>query len=178
MVAVIDTSSLVSLVRYYLPFDKNKTLFGYIKERFEAKEIILLDAVYKECQYTSKGIVISELEYLKERKNQVRTTELLPTRKFFNQLESQFINNSIRSRLTDLEFENRKNAFLDSADAKLILYCLSRRDDLVIVTEETKSSNDNKSFKKIPAICHILKIRCITLPELLNEYNGIDIEFK
>jgi len=178
MVIVIDTSSLVSLVRYYLPFDKNKILFGYIKDKFETKELLLLDAVYRECQYTSKGIVISELEYLKERKHQVNTTELLPTKKFFNQLENQFINRSIRNRLTESEFENRKNAFLASADAKLILYCLSKKDEIVIVTEETKSSNDNKSFKKIPAICHILNIRCITLPELLNEYIGIDIEFK
>lgn len=37
MKAVIDTSSLVSLVRYYLPFDKEGKLKAFIEERIEAK---------------------------------------------------------------------------------------------------------------------------------------------
>ncbi|PJC57708.1 MAG: hypothetical protein CO025_11940, partial [Ignavibacteria bacterium CG_4_9_14_0_2_um_filter_37_13] len=51
------------------------------------------------------------------------------------------------------EFESRKKAFLESADSKLLLYCLQHKDEIdsanyVIVTEETVSSNDNKAFKK------------------------------
>jgi hypothetical protein len=38
------------------------------------------------------------------------------------------------------------------------------------VTEETSSPNDLKLFKKIPAICIILGIPVITLPELLEKY--------
>ena len=179
MIVLIDTSSLLSLVRYYLPFDKNKILFNFIQSKIENKDILVLDKVFEECEYTSKGLVVKELEYLKDKKNIIKTTDILPNQKFFNQLENQFINGSIKNKLTDVEFENRKNDFLDSADAKLLLYSLiNKNDEIVIVSEETEASNDNKSFKKLPAICKILEIDVLTLPELLDRYKEIDLEFK
>lgn len=181
MIVVIDTSSLLSLVRYYLPFDKQNILYNFIQEKIESNEIIILDRVYDECKFTSKGIVVKKLECIKDKKNQVKTTDLLPSQKFFNQLENQFINGSIKNRLTDVEFENRKNSFMESADAKLILYGLANRkpnNRLVIVSEETEFSNDNKSFKKIPAICKILNLEIISLPQLMEIYEGIEFEFK
>ena len=97
MKVVIDTSSLLSLVRYYLPFDKNKTLYNFIKSKIELKEILILDKVYEECEYTSKGIVIKALPYISTKKHQINTNEILPDKKFFNQLENQFINGVISS---------------------------------------------------------------------------------
>ena len=176
MKVVIDTSSLISLVRYYLPFDKNNVLFDFIKAKIENQEIIVLDAVFQECQYTSKGIVVNSLDYIRLKKNQINTTDLLPTKRFFNQLENNFINAAVKNRLSVVEFENRKNAFLNSADAKLLLY--SQANSTVIVSEETEASNDNKSFKKIPAICRFLNLEIITLPELLERYDEIKVEFK
>ena len=179
MIVLIDTSSLLSLVRYYLPFDKNEVLFNFIRTKIETKEILVLDKVFEECEYTSKGLVVKVLEYLKDKKNIIKTTDILPNQKFFNQLENQFINGSIKNRLTDVEFENRKNDFLDSADAKLLLFCLlNKNEEIVIVSEETETSNDNKSFKKLPAICRILEIKVLTLPELLDRYKEINLEFK
>ena len=87
MKVVIDTSSLISLVRYYLPFDKNNVLFDFIKAKIENQEIIVLDAVFQECQYTSKGIVVNSLDYIRLKKNQINTTDLLPTKRFFNQFQ-------------------------------------------------------------------------------------------
>ena len=181
MIVVIDTSSLLSLVRYYLPFDKQNVLFDFIKTKIEAGEIIILDKVFEECKYISKGIVVESLDYLKSKKNQIKTSELLPTTKFFNQLENQFINGSIKNKLSNVEFENRKDSFLESADVKLLLFGLSYKnsfDRLIIVSEETAVSNDNKSFKKLPAICQILNLEIKTLPELLELYEGIAVEFK
>ncbi len=179
MNVAIDTSSLLSLVRYYLPFDKNNILHGYIKERIESKDILILDKVYEESKYTAKGIITSKLDYLKDKKHIIKTDDLLPDQKFFNQLENQFINKSVRNKLSDVEFENRKNDYLELADAKLLLYSLKHREDnIVIVSEETDSSNDNKSFKKLPAICKILKLDILTLPQLLDQYKEIDFEFK
>ena len=65
----------------------------------------------------------------------------------------------------------------------MIIYALNEKKnypdlDVIIVTEETDGGNDNKEFKKIPAICKILEIQVKTLPELLKTYDGIDIEFK
>jgi hypothetical protein len=181
MIAVIDTSSFLSLVRYYLPFDKQSILFNLFQQKIESGEIVLLDKVFEECKYTAKGIVIEKLVYISKKKHHLKTEELLPTKKFFNQLENQFINGSTKNKLNPVEFEERKSAFLNSADAKIILYCLQKNKyekELYIVSEETETSNDNKAFKKIPAICKILDLKIITLPELIGLYKGIDLEIK
>ena len=57
MIVVIDSSSLVSLSRYYLPFDKNQTLHDFIKLKIESGEIVVIDKVLDECKYISKGTV-------------------------------------------------------------------------------------------------------------------------
>jgi len=182
MRAVIDTSSLISLVRYYLPFDKNNILYDLIRSKIETGGIIIIDKVYEESKYTAKGIVLAKLDYLKDKKLRTRTDDLLPSKKFFNQVENQFINGSAKNKLTEVEFENRKDAFLDSADAKLILFCLKNKNSLIdricLVTEETESSNDNKSFKKLPVIFRILELDVITLPELLNIYDDVDFRIE
>lgn len=178
MIAVIDTSSLISLVRYYLPFDRQNILYDVIKEKIESKQIIVLDKVFDECRYTSQGIVVKRLEYLDDKKNQTKTTSLLPTQKYFNQLENQFINGSVKNLLSPTEFENRKNAFLESADSNLLLFCQTNKVDYTLVTEETSASNDGKSFKKLPALCQILGINIISLPDLLGGFEEINFEFK
>jgi hypothetical protein len=103
--------------------------------------------------------------------------------KFLRQVENQFVNTVVRKQrgLTDTEFENQKNKFLNDADMKQIILCLNYMKDseeVVLVSEETESSNDNKLFKKIPAICRELGIPTMTLPELLDKYDGIDIHFR
>jgi len=179
MKVVIDTSSLLSLVRYYLPFDSDYVLHDFFKSRVESGEIIILDKVFDECKFIAKGIILKALKYIGNKKYRVKTDDILPTKKFFNQLENQFVNGAIRNKLTNVEFENRKNNFLDSADAKILLFCLRNRglldDELFIVTEETEISNDNKSFKKLPAICKILELKVMTLPELIKLYKDIDL---
>jgi len=179
MKVVIDTSSLLSLVRYYLPFDKNKTLYNFIESKINLKEILILDKVYEECKYVSKGIIVKTLSYISNKKNHVNTTDLLPNDIFFNQLENEFINGSEKNKIKGVEFENRKNVYLNSADPKLLLYGLqNKKDNVVIVSEETDSSNDNKLFKKLPAISKILGLQIITLPILLDHLDGIDFEIK
>lgn len=191
MKVVIDTNSLLSLVRYYLPFDKKRVLFQFFKKKIEIGEIIIIDKVLEECTYNSKGIVISTLNYLNDKeflkaaKVPFKSDSLLAPSpaKFLRQVESQFVNTIVRKqrKLTDTEFENQKNTFLNNADMKQIILCLNLQkqgEKVVLVTEETESSNDNKLFKKIPAICKELNIDTLTLPELLEKYDGIDIDFQ
>ena len=64
---------------------------------------------------------------------------------------------------------------------KQIILCLNlikSGEKVVLVTEETESSNDKKLIKKIPAICKELDIETMTLPKLISKYDGIDIEFQ
>ena len=162
MKVVIDTNSLLSLVRYYLPFDKKRVLFEFFKNKIETGEIIIVDRVLQQCAYSSKGIVLSTLDYLNDKtflkaaKVPYKTDSLLAPSpaKFLRQVENQFVNSVVRNqkKITDIEFENQKNAFLDDADMKQIILCLNllKEDEkVVLVTEETESSNDNKLFKKI-----------------------------
>ena len=80
--------------------------------------------------------------------------------------------------MDEVQFENQKNEYLQSADAKLLLYCIKNKsDNVIIVTEETEASNDNKLFKKLPSICKILELTTITLPELLDQSDEIDFKF-
>lgn len=189
MKVVIDTNSLLSLVRYYLPFDKKGVLFKFIKAKIEKGEIIIIDKVLQECIYNSKGIVISVLDYLNDKgflkfaKVPFKTDSLLVpnTKHFFHQLSSVFVNSIIRRKLTDVEFENQKDIFIECADMKQIILALTiqqKGEKVVLVTEESETSNDNKLFKKIPAICKELDIETMTLPELLEKYDGIDIDFQ
>lgn len=192
MRALIDTSSLLSLVRYYLPFDKKGVLFEVVKRKFETGEIILLDGVYEECKFVGKKAILKKLDYLedkaflKENKIIVKTDDLIPLApvKFLNQLKNQFVANQYQFRkLTEAEFEVKKKEFMDSADAKLIMYAQrllkeNPEEEFYLVTEETSSANDLKLFKKIPAICDILGIPVISLPELLEKYSEVDLGFK
>ena len=193
MKVIIDTNSLLSLVRYYLPFDKNSVLYDFIKYKIEQGEIIIIDKVIEECSYNSKGIVIQKLPYLEDKlflksaKLPYKTDSLIAPSpaKFLRQVDNQFVNSIVlkQRKLTEVEYENQKNSFLEDTDMKLILLSLNlMRDDIdkeiILVTEETETSNDNKLFKKIPAICRELNIKTMSIPELLEKYDGIDVEFK
>jgi hypothetical protein len=192
MKVVIDTNSLLSLVRYYLPFDKKGVLFNFFKTKIEKGEIIIIDKVLEECTYNSKGLVLEKLPYLTDKaflktaKLPYKTGSLLVpnTKQFFHQLSNVFVNNIVKKSqgLSDVEFENRKSAlFIESADMKQVILSLNLKakgERVILVTEETESSNDNKLFKKIPVICKELEIETMTLPELITKYDGIDIDFQ
>lgn len=192
MKVAIDTNSLLSLVRYYLPFDKGRTLYNFIKEKIEVGEIIIIDKVHEECTYNAKGLVLEKLDYLSDKpflkkfKQPFKTDLLLAPSpaKFLHQVDNQFVNTIIRKqrKLSEVEYDNQKNNHLNGADMKLIILCLNLIKDhpdeeIYLVTEETESSNDNKLFKKIPSICKELNVRTISLPELLAKYESINVEF-
>ena len=155
MKVVIDTSSLLSLVHYYLPFDKNGKLFNFIQSQIENGELIVIDEVINECEFISKGLVLEKLNYLidkdfrKEYKISTKTKDLLPpsTKKFYNLVDDNF-RTSLSRRLNEAEFEQKKKEFLSSADARMIIYALNERNDnqnleIIIVTEETETANDH-----------------------------------
>ena len=184
MNVIIDTSSLLAFVRYYLPFDKNSILKNLLKEKFESGELLLIDKVYFEARGISKGIVIEELEFLSDKSKHINTANIFPNSKFFSMLEDSYCNKTIRKAksISDVEFEQNKKEYLENADAKMILYALEHLSDIefikpIIVTEETKSGNDGKLFKKIPDICEISGIPCCNLQTLLKDYFRVDITF-
>ena len=172
---LIDTSSLLALVKYYRPFDKEDLLKEFFKNKIDNGSILLIDKVFEESRYLSKGQIIKDLEFLQDKKRHFKTDELLPTKKFFNILDNQLCQVQLKNRLSSIEYEQKRNEYLDSADAKLILYCYNESNDLgldnpLLVTEETSAENDNKVFKKLPAICSILNIEQCNLPTLIKDH--------
>lgn len=191
MIIVIDTSSLLSLVRYYLPFDKTKILFELIKSKIADGEILVIDKVIEESEYTAKGIVLEKLAYLKDKtfnktnKLPLNTEFILPPApsKFYRMVDNNFVVTVQRARLTDIQYESLKTDFMNSADMKMILTVLNLKKDkpkeeIYLVTEETEVSNDHKVFKKIPAICSQLNIDTINIQQLLDKFEGFNIEIK
>ena len=164
MKVVIDTSSLLSLVRYYLPFDKQKILFEIVKSKIANGEIIVIDKIIEECEYTSKGLVLETLSFLNDKsfnkthKLPLNTEFILPPApaKFYRMVDNNFVVTVLKARLNETQYDSLKTDFMNSADMKMILASLNLKkdnpsEDIFLVTEETESSNDNKVFKKIPA---------------------------
>jgi hypothetical protein len=177
---LIDTSSLLALVKYYRPFDKEDSLKEYFKSKIDSGSILLIDKVIDESRYLSKGLIIKDLDFLQDKKRHFKTDELLPTKKFFNILDNQLCQIPLKNKLSAVEYEQTRNEYLNSADAKLILYCYNESnalgiDNPLLVTEETSAENDNKVFKKLPAICSILNIEQCTLPTLIKDHFNIKL---
>lgn len=169
-----DTCSLIALARYFSPFDSNDSLYEFIHEKYVNKEILILDAIYQEARNTSQGIALKNFPFIEEKKDLiVKTTDLLPCspRKFDNMLERNFTIPALKKTLK-IDFSILKQQFLLSGDGKLILTMYNRLHEdedaqICIVTEESRVANDDKVFKKIPALCEQINARCITLVDYL-----------
>jgi Domain of unknown function (DUF4411) len=192
MKVVIDTSSLLSLVRYYLPFDKQKVLFEIIKSKIAIGEILVIDKIIEECKLISKGIVLESFSFLtdkefnKTHKLPLNTEFILPPApaKLYRMVDNNFVVPSQKDRLkTESQYDSLKNDFMNSADMKMILTSLNLKkenlsEEIYLVTEETEQINDNKLFKKIPAICTQLDIQTINIQQLIDKIDGIEVEIK
>ena len=67
MKAILDTSSLMSMVRYYLPFDTENTLTQFIKTKLTSGEWIIIDKVHEEASYLSGGLILNKMSFLKDK---------------------------------------------------------------------------------------------------------------
>lgn len=187
MKVVLDTSSLLSLVRYYMPFDNEKVLFDFVKSRLQVGDMILIDKVLDECKYVSRKMILNKLVFLEDKQFlrssgiPFKTVSLLAPSpaKFLRMVDNQFAISAEKANLSDAQYEVQKNRYLLSADIKQIILCLNLMDNhenVVLVTEESRTSNDSKLFKKIPLICDILGIQSMTLPALLSSSSDIEIK--
>ena len=176
---LIDTSSLVSLVRYYQPFDTNGTLKEYIKLCFKSGDWILHVAVSEEIQYVQRKLVVANYPFLEKdnlKSGAIKTApsiELI-TKKQHNKIDSHWAIQATKDKIisdseSDIDYTRLKASFIESADAQLILTALADKDNLTIITEESSVANDDKVFKKIPMICKMENISCINLPALLKQ---------
>lgn len=170
MIGIIDTSSLLAIARYYLPIKDEVKLLRFIESKFRSGELVLLSSIYTETSQTQKGIALELMKFLNDHELRFNDSGLMPPspRKFSNQLDNNLCINLQKKKLSSEEYSLQKEKYLATGDAKMVLYALNNTDkDPVIITEETKYSNDGKLFKKLPAICDILEIKHMTIAEWL-----------
>ena len=103
MKVLIDTCSLISFVRYYLPFDKEGKLLTFLEEQILSKNIIVLDKVITECRRQGKGLVINALPFLRNAKYKTDSTTLIPRPKFYNLIDNNFVIGSEKNHLNQAE---------------------------------------------------------------------------
>ena len=96
MRTLVDTSSLVSLARYYHPFDSTEVLNEFLNSEIASGDIIVLDKIAEEVQYVSGGMAVEAFPCLKDKKIMVSTKEIIPKQKFFNMLDNSFVDNAVK----------------------------------------------------------------------------------
>jgi hypothetical protein len=181
MKGIIDTSSLLNITRYYIPFDKNGNFKNELERLFLGGEIVVIDKVIDESKNISRGIVPLGLPFIfsaSNRKLIVNTSSVLPDPTFLSRLETDYCNQTVRTRqlINAAEFANRKTAFVRGADAKQIIYALKIATSApLVVTEESSIENDGKLFKKIPSICLLAGVSSCTVPDFLKNHCKLDL---
>lgn len=179
MIGIIDTSSLLAIVRYYLSIKDEAKLLRFLESRFRSGELILLSSIHGEATKTQKGIIFSRMMFLNEKELLTNDTELLPPapRKFSNQLDNNFCITLQKKRLTEEQYAQQKDAYMQTGDARMVLYALNNKAlKPIIITEETPQSNDGKLFKKLPANCDFLEIDHMSISEWLSS-NGVKLSW-
>lgn len=183
---IADTCSLVYLSKYYLPFDKDDKLRNFFEKKFCSGELILLDAILTECTHQSQGLVVKSMPFLESDKiSAVKTTDMLAPapQRFSNQLDNNLCVTKAKTLLTKEAYALQKQLYLESGDGRIIVFALNKIkenelfDEIIVLTDETKISNDGKLFKKLPIVCELLNIRTITLVDYLKD-NHIDVDWK
>lgn len=179
MIALVDTNSILSLVRYYLPFG-NAWWQAWLQQQLQEGHILLLDAVHR----AAGKLAYNELPWLQGFKPLVKTDGLLPPnpQKSAVKTNDHFARQAEKRQLTAVEFEAAKNFWLRSADARLVIKALvlaheNPGEEIHIITEESRTENDGKLFKKIPAIADFLDISTMPLPQYL-AHTGLKVQFE
>lgn len=178
MIGIIDTSSLVAIARYYLPIKDEVKLLRFLESKFRSGELILLSSIHMETSRTQKGIAVELMEFLNDPELRFNDSDLIPPspKKFSNQLDNNFCVPLQKKKLSAEAYSLQKDQYMLTGDAKMLLYALNNLDkEPVIITDETMLSNDGKLFKKLPAICELLKIKHTTIAEwLVNKGLSLD----
>ena len=184
MAIVVDTCSLVMIAKNYLPLDEDGRMVAFIEQAFVNKELLLLDTILGEARGISKGVVLEKMKFLDDKNIVINTTDMLPLspRRFDNMVDNNFCIRLLKKDFNDEQYIQQKEEFMKSGDAKILIYCWSKQNnqpdifvDYCVMTEETRTQNDGKLFKKLPMLCDFLNVNTTTAVDYLHR-NGFKIE--
>ena len=170
---LIDTSSILSLFRYYAHFDTNGELESYLKFLLKSDRLIILQKVYYEYKNLKKRLEKEEATKIYAsitESGQKRKEDIVITKKIHNKLENNWVRKPQVSRLLKNEYRAQLDEWIHSADAQLIAHAIEDHNNIIVTEEtETEADNDRKIVTKIPRICKIEKLTCYSLPQMLVE---------
>lgn len=176
---IIDTCSLVSLAKQYLPLDNVNCIEPFVTTEIKEGRLIILDSIQEECKYVSGGIVMEKFPVLKDNSFVINTEKIVPRspRTFFNKLDNNYCVSLIKKTLTTDQYERQKIDFLSTGDGRMILYInnMVQEKSITVITEESRSQNDAKLFKKLPLILDQMDVKAITVSDYL-KINGYYID--
>ena len=169
---VIDSNSLINIIKYYSKLKKFDKLKDLLNNKIKNGEIIVLDKVVSELNgYRGQNNALVQYTGITTGLNTIfLLTDFHKTQNWYlQQNEMRFRNPNHIQREKD-EFQNTH------ADLFLVLYCLhlkNQNEDVVLVTDES-FGRDGKLYKKIPQICNeegidFLHSSDFILDELKNE---------
>ena len=164
---LIDTCSLVFLAHRFRRLDARGDLAPWITEQLKRHRWLLLGTVLGEAELVADGVVgrntpfIISAEPWKEGNG---NTSVIPDEW---QPKIDTWRNERRAVLGSDEYEAAKSAIWESADFRLLFIALRHKPRYTIVTEENAHTDDGKMFQKIPSICAMEGIPCMTMAEHL-----------
>lgn len=175
MEMIIDTCSLVSLAKQYLPLDSVNCIEPFLTTEIKEGRLILLDSIQEECKHVSGGIAMEKFPILKDNSFVIKTENMVPKspRAFYNKLNNNYCVSLIKRTLSVDQFETQKEVFLSTGDGRMILYInnMAEEKSFTVITEESRSQNDAKVFKKLPLILDQMNVKTITVSDYL-KMNG------
>lgn len=187
MIALIDTSSLVALVDYYLPFDKNGIILSELGSMLDNGELVVIDRVSKECAVIRGGSIITAIPFLSDKnrldniaEHKVDNTFIKGMRAFNHKVLTSFHIKGAKQlfELTEEEFELEREDFKKGADFGLIYVAEALKEggkDVIVVTQESRATNDRKVFKKVPQLCDIMNTTVTGISDFLISHTAINV---
>lgn len=139
----------------------------------------MTEAVFEECKYLKKGIILEKLSFLKEKdfkSLQVRYGDLIPDNKFTQIVNNNFIDRVRTQKLSEAELQAQKYNYSKGGDYSLLLCAYYSAKNLennlfnekaYILTEESAVDNDNKCFYKLPKCAEFIGVQHIDLASYL-----------
>ena len=87
---LVDSSSLLQMVRYYLPLDKQGKLHALLSQYFAAEKLVIIDAVLAEVRSLAGGIVMKKFPFLADKKIAKPTADLFPDAAMNRRIDAEF----------------------------------------------------------------------------------------
>lgn len=177
MSALLDTSSLLNLVRFYLPFDSNNVLKNLFQQKLAEGELVIIDKVIAEARVIARGVILQNLPFITTKV--VSTVNALPPSKFISLTDNQFCDQRVkRLKYSQEEYQVLKQDYLNSADAGLMIHAmLNKASNMMVISDESSTLNDGKLFKKIPVCCNLISVNCCTITDFMKNHLNINIVY-